>query len=503
MREEDSNTGRGVTPTERYLAKLCRRSFLSLWSYPAVYRNQGRCHGKGDGKEVCDLLVVFENHISIFSDKDCRFSGTNNLEAAWGRWYKNAILKSALQVWGAERWIKQFRNTLVLDRQCTTPFPISLPDAANAIFHRIVVAHDSGRYYRKILSGSGSLMLDSTLVGDAHLQRPFTIGQINPEKGYVHVFDDTTLDIVMSTLDTITDFTRYLVKKEQFLTSNKKVLATGEEELLAVYLMRGNENGEHDFVIEGEYDTLCLLEGGWDGFTQNPQRKEQLKRDRISYAWDMLIEKFAFHTISKTEHFTTGGPLSEQEIMFRFMAREPRTRRRMLAISLGEVLERSIKSDQPWDARITPAAGAAEPYYVFLFVKHPPDASDADYRNMRMELLHAYCVVTKLKYPQAKHIVGIASDGEDTTQRSEDLFYLDASDWSAEAQSTAIEIQQRLGILKEVKLKMHREYDYPIDHTGKLRDPALSRNSLCPCGSRQRFKRCCGKEIFDKRHRGT
>jgi hypothetical protein len=49
----------GVTDAERYLAKLCRRSFLSLWSYPGVFRDQG------GGKEVCDLLVVFDNHIII------------------------------------------------------------------------------------------------------------------------------------------------------------------------------------------------------------------------------------------------------------------------------------------------------------------------------------------------------------------------------------------------------------------------------------------------------
>lgn len=72
--------GEGVTAAERYLARLCKRSFLSLWSYPAVFRDQGRPGGKGDGKEVCDLLVVFENNVIIFSDKDCEFRGTGDLE---------------------------------------------------------------------------------------------------------------------------------------------------------------------------------------------------------------------------------------------------------------------------------------------------------------------------------------------------------------------------------------------------------------------------------------
>src|SRR5712692_6710692 len=219
----------GVTATERYLGKLCQRSFLSLWSYPGVFRDQGPPGGKGNGKEVCDLLVVFENHVIIFSDKHCHFADSGDLTVNWARWYRKTIHKSAEQVWGAERWIREFPNRLFLDKQCTVPFPITLPDRANAIFHRIVVAHDASRRCKELFGGSGSLILDGSLIGDAHLKMPFTIGQINPDKGYVHVFDDTTLDIVMRTLDTISDFTAYLTKKERFLTGKKVVRAAGEE----------------------------------------------------------------------------------------------------------------------------------------------------------------------------------------------------------------------------------------------------------------------------------
>ena len=75
------------------VAKLCRHSFLSLWSYPSVYRDQGRTGGRGDGKEICDLLVVFENHVLIFSDKDCEFIDTGNLELDWSQWYRKTVLE--------------------------------------------------------------------------------------------------------------------------------------------------------------------------------------------------------------------------------------------------------------------------------------------------------------------------------------------------------------------------------------------------------------------------
>jgi hypothetical protein len=50
---------KGVTESERYLSRLCHHSFLSMWSYPGIFRDQGKIGGKGDGKELCDLLVVF------------------------------------------------------------------------------------------------------------------------------------------------------------------------------------------------------------------------------------------------------------------------------------------------------------------------------------------------------------------------------------------------------------------------------------------------------------
>jgi hypothetical protein len=491
----------GVTASERYLGKVCQRSFLSLWSYPGVFRDQGRSNGTGDGKEVCDLLVVFENHIIIFSDKECHFADSGNLELDWGRWYKKAILKSAKQVWGAERCIREFPSRLFLDRQCTVPFPITLPNPANAIFHRIVVAHDASRRCREVLGGSGSLMLDTHLIGDAHLNMPFTIGQINPDRGYVHVFDDTTLEIVMSTLDTVNDFTAYLTKKERFLTGNKVVLAAGEEELLAIYLGQMNSAGEHDFVIKGDFDFVSFPEGFWEDFIRSPERQSQIESNSISYSWDKLIEKLAFHAMTGTQYFTCGRPLSEQEVMFRFLAREPRTRRRLLATSLHEVLERSIHSRAPWDARVMEPSSPGDPHYVFLFLKPEPALSHEEYRNLRMNLLSDYCRVAKLKCPQATHIIGIASEAGLPLGRSEDLMYLNASGWSPEDEAKAREIQHRFGLLKKVKPARTREYEYPVDHTGKRRKTMPSRNSPCLCGSRKRFKRCHGSGFFDRRDR--
>jgi hypothetical protein len=213
----------GITAAERLLKKLCDHSLLSMWSYSGIYRDQGRANKTGDGKEVCDLIVVFENHIIIFSDKDCEFPDTGNPDLDWSRWYKRAVRKSAEQIWGAERWITSHPELLFLDRKCSIPFPIDIPDHGVAKVHRIVVAHSVSERCIREFGGTGSLMIIPSVIGDMHILpredggKPFTVGQIDPAKGFVHVFDDTTLGVVISTLDTISDFIGYLEKKERLI----------------------------------------------------------------------------------------------------------------------------------------------------------------------------------------------------------------------------------------------------------------------------------------------
>ena len=73
----------GTTSSERLLACLSEKTFLGLWSYPNLYRDQGA--GGRDGKEVCDLLVVCVNDVVVFSDKYCEFPDSGDLKRDWNR----------------------------------------------------------------------------------------------------------------------------------------------------------------------------------------------------------------------------------------------------------------------------------------------------------------------------------------------------------------------------------------------------------------------------------
>jgi hypothetical protein len=487
----------GITPSERYLKKLCDKSFLSLWSYPGVFRDQGRSKGKGDGKEVSDLLVVFENHVIIFSDKHIQFDNIDDINIGWSRWFRKAVLKSAQQVWGAERWIRQFPDRLFLDKQCTVPFPIVLPDPANAVFHRIVVAHDASRVCRERMGGSGSLMLESSVVGEEHFTRPLVIGRIDGTKGYVHVFDDTSLDVVMGYLDTVSDFVAYLTKKENLLTSGIRVLAAGEEELLAQYVRELNKDGEHDFVFPKGTSEIVIGEGEWAKFLGSKEHKAQVEANRISYAWDLLIEQFSHHLMSGTQYETTHEDIGIQEKSFRWLARENRTRRRMLARAMHGLLEKTPPNYRA--SRVLKPSRPGDPYFLFLLLPRYPSIAEKDYRRVRSQLLREYCMVVKLHFPDAQHVVGIATEtltGND--HRSEDFVHLDATEWNEELNKQARASKADLGIFVDVKTFAGREQEYPVEDRKRKRI-SVSRNSPCTCGSGKRFKRCCGAEMSSRK----
>jgi len=340
-------------------------------------------------------------------------------------------------------------------------------------------------------------MIDSDLVGEDHLtQAPvnFRIGQVNPSKGYVHVFDDTTLDVIMATLDTAADFFAYLSKKEAFLTSSKHVFAAGEEELLAYYLRNLNSQGEHDFCLSSEFDGIALEEGHWEDFCEHPQRKAQLEANKISYLWDTLIETFSEHIMAGTQYYSDSEGPHESETSLRFLAAESRMRRRMLAQSLLVVAE-AANTRQAF-VRVIQGILPGEPFYVMLSVHSRVEKNLADYREGRRKFLEAYCQACKDKFPVAQDIVGIAVSPTNDVGFSEDLLYLDGRNWTPEQLAAAAETRSKLKLLDNVK-PVHGKYrEYPDPVPSKSRFvPAkrFPRNAKCPCGSGKKYKKCCGR----------
>lgn len=291
---EKAASADGTTPSERALASLARKAFLSLWSYPNVFTDEGRASGKGDGKELCDLLVVFGNDVLLFSDKDCAFQSGVDVAVAWPRWYRSAIDKSARQLAGAEKFIKAFPKRVFLDKACQALLPVELPDASVARYYLIAVTRGSHFAAREFFGGgsSGSVMLLTELVGKVgHAQAPFHIGFPLESRRFVHVLDELTVDLLLGELDTVPDLVGYLKKKEEFLQQPGVIVSVpGEEELLARYMSTMREE-EHTFPKTPKgVNFVALPEGDWEVYVTSPQRAAKETADEISYMWDALIE---------------------------------------------------------------------------------------------------------------------------------------------------------------------------------------------------------------------
>ena len=218
---ETAAEAEGTTESERALTRLARKAFLSLWSYPNVYADEGRSKGKGDGKELVDLLIVFGNDVLLFSDKHCAFQTDTDVQVAWPRWYKRAIEKSARQLAGAESFLRRFPQRIFVDKACQTALPVALPDPSLARYFLIAVTRGCHQAAARFFGSgsSGSVMLNSTLEGDAHYGAPFRIGFPLKGRRFVHVLDEMTVDILLEELDTVPDLVNYLACKEQYLSS--------------------------------------------------------------------------------------------------------------------------------------------------------------------------------------------------------------------------------------------------------------------------------------------
>ncbi|EHF4963919.1 hypothetical protein B8Z52_004331 [Enterobacter hormaechei] len=455
------NKNIGGNDSEKYLSKLCERTFLSLWSYPNVYTDEGKKTAAGDGKELCDLLVVFENHVIIFSDKDISFKDSGDLKVDWGRWVKRAVIKSAVQLYGAESSLKERPGRLFLDAKCNVPFPIKVPECDEIIVHRIAVAKNASKKFQEHSGGSGSLIICPRIVGNQHFDTPFMIGQPIADKPYVHVFDDVTLDIILSELDTIADFIDYLSKKEEFIASGGLNSAAGEEELLAWYYINAKDGREPGFYIEQGVSAL-IVEGAYESLKSLPQFIRGKELNSKYYFWDACIENFAKHMLGGT--ILSEGAFSFDEMTrgLRIMASERRFSRRILSSAIIEKVT-SIPHGQR-GVRVLVSPSNIDNGYVWLVVPVPElCTSYDDYRKYRKDILYVYCTSAKLLFPDIKYIVGVATEPMGGNG-GEDMVFIDSTQWSEDDYARARKDRDEFKALlpDNIKRTDGHDYQFPI-----------------------------------------
>lgn len=467
--------GVGTTKTERALAGLADKTFLDLWSYPNTFND--RDLSTGQGKELCDLLVVCGNDVLIFSDKAISWP-SGDAKLAWARWYRRAVNHSVEQIKGATRWIQRYPDRIYIDPKCRIKLPVTLPAAEALTIHGIAVvsgARDACKAYTG--DSDGTLMLTSFLSGSEHEDpivrnlHPFMVGDADPKGPFVHVMDMESLTTVMRELDTISDFVAYLKDRARVLRGKRVRFAASEADLLASYLMCGGQDGRPfipDSVPGAELpEGLGLYPvGTYGAFRRTPEYRARQDFNEGSYDWDRLIGLFSKNLLEGTSVAVAGVQpelrLAEQAL--RRMALERRVVRRSLAHAFRDAYTKAEEANQDRFVRLLmPAEGAADPecLYIFIILAFRSDwlvGQGYDYyRDSRGAMLHAYCRVALMQHRNAKRIVGIALDASPklTKRRgsSEDIMFLEVSEWTDELIADTRDIQKKADILLPSKLR--------------------------------------------------
>lgn len=395
-----------VNASEALVERLCAQTFFRLWSIANPMREPG--------KELCDLIVVCDPDVLLWSVKDISYKDTGSLVGI-ERWQKKAINASLNQLRGAQRHLTGLREVT----SATAVAPIPLPVKPRV--HKIAVALGS--------------------------RREVPIYEPNAGYDHFHVLEETGLETLLTELDTITDFVDYLQKKEAYLQSTQVVQTGHEHDLLGLFLHRGRQ-------FPSEANLLIVTDGIWDEVTSKPEWVRRKEADARSYMWDRLIDSFVLDYADRP--MEDRPEWASLESVLRTMARESRFARRMLGATFDDFMSLATANRVRARHTVSPSGVA----YVFLAVPRDVD------RKARVAELAARCWVVRGMQPECTTVVGLATERyEGRPGFSFDAVKLEKESWNADDERQRQYLQQDLGYFKTPQFKKEHVEEFPSKGT--------------------------------------
>jgi len=393
--------------SEEFVYQISRRSALSLWAYP---NPQGR-----GGKELCDVLLVCDPDVVIISVKDIRLGNSGGPKTDYERWSRKAIDASIKQIFGAERYLAE--ADVVVQKNGAPGIP--LPSRGARRVHRVAVA----------LGAEGQLPVFSKDDG----------------RGFVHVLERESFDLVLRELDTITDLVDYLLAKEELLDRVRcAIVEGGEQNLLALYLNEGRK-------FPHSTDVLIADDSLWRHFASKPEVLRRKAADQDSYVWDRNVETLSRDILSG---WMLPGPTFENaERAVRLMSKESRFQRRLFGGAFKEFLELSSTPNASRSRMLVSPSGVV---YVFLLC-----AVDED-REFRAKELMLRCFVARGQNKDFVDVAGIATEVPAPGQGfSMDVVCLQMEQWTDDDQEKTTAMQKNLGYFLKPTERRFRSEEYP------------------------------------------
>jgi hypothetical protein len=357
------------------------------------------------------LLAICGDYVLAFSDKSSNFQFENDEQVAWGRWYRTAVDKSVRQLIGASRNLFQLQVPIFKDKACKVPLGIPIPSANDEKVHSVAVVSLTRTIDEKA-PPRPFITIDGSVVGDQHVQAgavPFKFGDVSPNTGFVHVMDVAGLWAVLTELDTITDFARYLDARKAFIRGKAGNSASSEHSLLARYLLSFTAEGDQLPLDSASPGNAHLDDSEWQSESVQNSFRARRKANEISYVWDAIIDRQARLLETQGFDFSTFDTVLHAERALRHMALESRLSRRILGSRWMTAC--MIKAPgQGANIRTVPHVETNSPTYVFFTAKQPSHLPRDRYRHRRREMLSEFMLVSLIDFPTSKLLVGIASE---------------------------------------------------------------------------------------------
>ncbi|NYH95365.1 hypothetical protein [Novosphingobium marinum] len=430
---------------------------------------------------MADLTVVCGNHVIIFSDKLIKFNESIDINTAWLRWYNKAVLASAKQLKRAKGWIMRHPDRIFFDNKCANAACLFDNIDQDLEIHLVAVANGAASpCIRHFEGGSGSLIVRPS----ENVKKPelFSIGNPGGESEFIHVFNEANLNIVLQELDTLGDLLSYLRAREKVFSNDSLLYAASEEDLLAFFLTDINEKGDHDFVVTSRQslrgDKKFLIdEGLYNSYITRPEYKRKKKADKKSYLWDRMIERFSTNLNNGTlvpipeEMSEFDGRHGGAEIGLRYMALQPRVvRRAHVSAILGAFKSLSKAKADRFSRAMLPdsESGDGTGFFIILLNRKGVLSSwtEEEYRRYRSLLCYAYAQNLLMRRRDLLRVVGIATEGELGSGRSEDLIFQSQLVWDEDIERKTYDLANKFNVFSNVSEQKFSEDEYPKTELG-------------------------------------
>jgi hypothetical protein len=318
---------------EDFVEFLAEKAYLKYWCFANPMDLEG------DGKEICDFLILFYDTAIIISVKNYYVNGN------YDRFLKKVIGKSTKQLFGAQRKFKQ-RDKIKLKHEIQGEVEFDTKTFQNIFKITISVGEDFEHY---------------------------EFVDYHNEKGIVNIFNRETAGIIFNELDTIKDLVQYLKARETLLQlNNKKVCYCREKDLIADFVTNAREFSPT--LLDNFTEETKVIAGKWENYIE--QREVILKKleDENSYFIDKMVKDNIL-------------PMQDGELLAKKFMTMSRFERRVLANNLFELVTKYENEKDFLARRFTVFNGVA-----FLFIYYPIERTQKEIDQILLyaQQLYAY-----------------------------------------------------------------------------------------------------------------